>query len=374
MLRGSRPPESREAQDVAAQQLSSRSSRAGHQLVAGLKNYGANILSTFSHHYDGSLTRHPYFKLLRLYLEHYVPRPGSPAAAAAGVGASSSGRGGARGRDGAGSSGGGYGGYGGMLGGSGGVLGLGVGGNMGGGFGGGFVGGPEPTVAEVVWSVLIEFWLTDAAEPVPPEGPPSRSQSPTAAVAGVAAAGGGGFGGLGMSDPSGQGLLSLGGFSGLGGMTGGGLEYTQGVLGPLSSPTMSFGGGLSPNGMMGLAGGSVLNPAMMGVTGDPTQRLGSTGGAAPAATAAAGGPGAVAAAPGLVSPMQGFAPQPPAEELVIAVSHLARYVYIMEPGGPDQLPRPAQQGVAWLPASPVQVGAGGGEDCCRDTLTEAPTP
>jgi hypothetical protein len=301
VLRGSR------VSDLSAE-AAGRAQRPGQQLVAGLRSYGAQLLSSSGggggssgssglNLGSGSVMRHPYFKLLRMYLEHYLPRKAGP----------SKGRGGAAGG-------------GGLAGGAWGGAGGGTGGVGGGGLLPQYLVTPGSVYvrpADVLWAVLLEFWLTDAAEPLPPDPPPtSRAGSP---------------GQMGYSSAGAAGLVGFGA----------GIAAAAG-----SSP-----GGLAPGsgqaGAAGLALGLSANPAA-------AADLMATG--MPGAPSTAGM--AVAASP--PAPLRAVISTPPAEELVVAVTHLARYVYVREPQRPEDVCEPAQEGsTSWLPAPSVQVRAAG---------------
>ena len=129
-------------------------------------------------------------------------------------------------------------------------------------------------------SILVEFWLTDVAEPLP-----ALDSSSTA-------------GGTDKSPSSGP-----------GGAQGGG-------RGPTGQATAGMGGPMSPL-LPAAAGG--------GLMGSP---LGVGGGAA--AAGGAGGKGAAAAVSPPVLRVLSF--QPPSEELVEALSQLVRYITVLEPG------------------------------------------
>ncbi|WIA17648.1 hypothetical protein OEZ85_014453 [Tetradesmus obliquus] len=309
----------------------------------------------------GPSANHPYFKLLRLYLEHYLPRP----AGVSPVGAGSGSRGGGLG--GRGSTGGGLG-----------------GGSREGLSGSGSSAYPGSLLAaapgDVLLSVLLEFWLTDAGEPLPAEpqaAAASRAGSPTnqlmpgaaaaaangnmaAAAAAAAAAGAGSWGGAGggMAGQAGvPGSLahSQHNAAGLAGLVGpGGLAAAQsggfGVLGdPLSQHGLMLGHSPGASGAGGVGGGCLSNgggyAAAAGLIGPAGVGLGAAG--------AAGGAAGVLPAGSGGGPLHTYSYQPPAEELVQALSLLVKYVFVGEPPHSDAQPIPAQAGTKWLPASPV---------------------
>ncbi|KAG2439532.1 hypothetical protein HXX76_004885 [Chlamydomonas incerta] len=207
----------------------------------------------------GGLQSHPYYRLLRTYLEYFLPRSSGAAAGGAADSAAAAARAGPAGGAGmtpnvggaagatAGGGGGGYGGLGGGGYGYGGMgLGMGMGdcGAGGGGGGGGgrasykptltaAAGGPDSRGA-VVLSILVEFWLTDLAEPLPAQaqaggagGAAGGGGQPGAVAAAAAAAAGllgGGAGGLGMGGAVSPGGLAAGG---LGAGGGGGMGGTS---------------------------------------------------------------------------------------------------------------------------------------------------
>ncbi|KAG2445175.1 hypothetical protein HYH02_008643 [Chlamydomonas schloesseri] len=207
----------------------------------------------------GGLQSHPYYRLLRTYLEYFLPRSSGGAggaadsAAVAGRGGPVGGAGMTPGVGGAGGGATGGAGYGGLGGGGYGYggMGLGMGITDGGAGGGGAVSGggratykPTLTAAaggpdsrgSVVLSILVEFWLTDLAEPLPAAAPDggaggaAAGGQPGAVAAAAAAAAGllGGGGGVG---------LGLGGGASPGGLAAGGLGGAAGGLGGAASPT-----------------------------------------------------------------------------------------------------------------------------------------
>jgi hypothetical protein len=173
---------------------SGRARGAGH-LYENVRSYGATILSSIGHQFTGSnMQRHPYFRLLRSYLEDAIPRPsggggggggGAPAAAGAAAGGRGTGGGAAA--------------LAGRLAGSGG--GAGPGAALGGSSGGAAAltaGGGAASRGEILLSVLLEFWFTDGGEPIPSDAAPgSRAHSPSGGGGFDALLGGGGRGGAG---------------------------------------------------------------------------------------------------------------------------------------------------------------------------------
>ncbi|PNW82237.1 hypothetical protein CHLRE_06g278126v5 [Chlamydomonas reinhardtii] len=271
----------------------------------------------------GGLQSHPYYRLLRTYLEYFLPRSsgGAGGAADAAAAARAGPAGGAGiapnvgGGTGAATAAAGFGGLGGGGGyGYGGVgLGIGDGGVGGGGAGGGgggrasykptltaAAGGPDSRGA-VVLSILVEFWLTDLAEPLP---------AAAASAAAAAAAASAQPGAVAAAAAAAAGLLGGGAVGGLGMGMGGGLMGA-------ASPGGLAAGGLGAGGGGGMGGAP---PTPVAVTTPTSVRM--------------------------------LTYQPPSEELVEALVALVRYVFCVE--------QPADGGSAAAAAAGRVPAAGSG--------------
>ncbi|KAF6262749.1 hypothetical protein COO60DRAFT_1699160 [Scenedesmus sp. NREL 46B-D3] len=360
VLRGSSSSSS--SSDKTGKGSSSSSGRARASIIPQRAH---KLWSAGSSAAAGPNSHHPYFRLLRLYLEHYLPRP--PGVSPIGAGSGSRGMLGARSSTAGGLGAAGRAGLGGL------------GSSTGGAFAGSLLAaGP----GDVLLSVLLEFWLTDAGEPLPAEPQAvqaSRAGSPTgnimpgtaaaanssmAAAAAAAAAGAGGWGGAqaglaGQSGPgglgvSGPGAAGLTGLAGPGGLTG---AQAGGLVNPLGQHGLMMGGGAGPAGAAGGMGGMV--GAGMSSGGGYAAAAGLLGVAAGGDRLGVGLAGAGAAGAGVLpagtsgGPLHTYSYQPPAEDLVQALSLLAKYVFVGEPPGSDGQPIPAQSGTKWLPSSPV---------------------
>eukprot|EP00879_Flechtneria_rotunda_P023522 GHRR01024884.1.p1 GENE.GHRR01024884.1~~GHRR01024884.1.p1 ORF type:complete len:956 (+),score=357.62 GHRR01024884.1:92-2959(+) len=297
---------------------------------------------------DGSISyRHPYAKLLRLYMEHYLPRPpGISPLGGKGLGGSAGGAGSSSAL-----------GVGGP--------GLGVGGAFSSLAGGSsiFPGSPSAaTPGETLLSVLLEFWLTDAGEPLPSEPQPlasSRAGSPNnqlLPISGAAAAGPGVVAGaLNPNSSSGMAAVAAAGLGHPWGMSGGvaGLASVYGAAADVGQqtylmrgPTAGAVGGVAGLGNLSGYGGLGADRSLgMGAG----VLSGGVGGAPGSAGVTGGGNALLPAGTALHT----YSYQPPAEDLITGVSALAKYVYVGEPASPDAQPTPAQSGTQWLPQSPV---------------------
>lgn len=147
---------------------------------------------------------------------------------------------------------------------------------------------------DVILSVLIEFWLTDATEAVPGESSPGPSASRATSPNGLL--------------PAAASAANATAFDLTGSMS-----LQQGntyVAGPLAT-----------------------------------------------AAAVSSSP-AAAAPHGASQPLRSYSYQPLAEELVQALTVLIKYGYVRDPQAADRKPEPAQASNPWLSTSPVQVSRG----------------
>lgn len=291
--------------------------------------------------------RHPYFRLLRLYLEAYLPRPkaqggrstaGGGGSGPCGGGVSAASAGGA---------------LGGLLGGSLGAL-SGLTANT------AYAAALSASPGEVLLSVLLEFWLTDAGEPLPPE-----LQQPPAAAAGAGGTGSSPQAGF-MQQGMGAGLssqvsgnMAAAAAAAAGGWAGGSLAGMGAADAVLGSAALS--GGWGTVGGAAAAGGAgrsidpmqaavlsgAVSPAAGGYGGQ-AGGWGFWGGGAAAGMSSTGGGGAAAG-----STLQMYSYQPPSEDLLMALTLLFKYVHVIEPPRQDTPAAPAQASSAWLPQSPV---------------------
>ena len=157
---------------------------ASHQPwgLSELRRFGSTFIPGLGQGGGAPLSRHPYYTLLRLYLEHFLPAAAAGAAApgASGAADDAAARPAATAR---GASGGGT---------AASARGSGASGGNG-------ASGPRSVYGRVILNVLLEFWLTDVAEPVPSDAQPGLGSVGGVGAAdkgsGVAAAAAGGPGG-----------------------------------------------------------------------------------------------------------------------------------------------------------------------------------
>uniref|UniRef100_A0A7S2VW20 Uncharacterized protein n=1 Tax=Chlamydomonas chlamydogama TaxID=225041 RepID=A0A7S2VW20_9CHLO len=269
VLRGSR------SADVRGYGGGSGHQQWGRSYMSDIKRMGSNLLPGLGTSGTVQLQSHPYYELLRMYLHHFLPRTKSGAGDGAGVAAGS--RGGPRPEDGGRMQ---LGAYGSQYGSSGRLAALGK-------------SEPGTTLGNILLSVLVEFWLTDVAEPVPVDVADKASLGPSGMPQGAA----------------------------------------TGPAGP-SSPMTGAG-----------AANAVASPgALMPISSSPQP-----GGQA--------GPGPGAGPTSTSTSVRVLSYQPPSEELIEGLTQLVRYMTAapeVQAGGKPVL-RPAQMSEPWLPPTPIRT-------------------